>query len=229
MKNIQLAIHNQPGSSSDRWIEYCQQHNIQYKIVDCTQSDIIEQLEDCDGLMWHWGQSDYRVQLFARQLTYSLEKMGKKVFPNSATCWHFDDKVGQKYLLESLNLPLVKSYIFYTKKEAVDWVDKTSFPKVFKLKGGAGSMNVSLVNNKKQAVKRINIAFGKGFPAFSEYIIIEEKFRKFLQKKEIETLVNLLKSIVRLVVPNKERNLLPREKGYVYFQEYIPNNAFDTR
>ena len=35
-------------------------------------------------------------------MTYALEHKGIKVFPDSKTCWHFDDKVGQKYLFEEL-------------------------------------------------------------------------------------------------------------------------------
>jgi len=189
----------------------------------------MQELQDCDGLMWHWGQTDYRHQLFAKQLTYSLENVGIKVFPNSETCWHFDDKVGQKYLLESLHLPLVKTFAFYTKKEALDWVNKVTFPKVFKLKGGAGSVNVSLMKTKEQALKKINVAFGKGFPAFSRQVVFEQKIRKFIIKKDIQSFANLLKSTARLFVPNRKRNMLPREKGYVYFQEFIPNNDFDIR
>jgi hypothetical protein len=54
--------------------------------------------------------------------------MGIKVFPNIHTCWHFNDKVGQKYMLESIEAPLVPSYAFYDQKEAMDWVEKTNFP-----------------------------------------------------------------------------------------------------
>jgi len=98
---MKIAIHNRPGSFSDRWIDYCKQNKIAYKIVNCYDSNIISQLKDCDGLMWHWNQEDYRAQNFARQLIISVEKMGIKVFPNSNTCWHFDDKVGQKIFTRS--------------------------------------------------------------------------------------------------------------------------------
>lgn len=229
MNHLKIAIHHIKNSFSERWIEYCKEKNIQYKLVDCARNDIIENLSDCDGLMWHWGQSDYRFKLFARQLTLSLEKAGKKVFPNSASCWHFDDKVGQKYLFESIGAPLVDSYVFYTKKDAFEWLDTTTFPKVFKLTGGAGSINVSLVRNKRQAISKVNTAFGRGFPSSSRHAIVKEKFRKYRLKKDFKSFIQLLKSFLRLFLPNKKRVLLPREKGYVYFQEFIPNNEYDTR
>ncbi len=77
---MKIAIHNRKSSFSEHWIVYCEQNNINYKIVNCYDSNIITQLEDCDGLMWHWAQWDSKAIIFARQLTYALEQMGKKVF-----------------------------------------------------------------------------------------------------------------------------------------------------
>ena len=136
-----IAIHHRLGSFSDKWIEYCDQYNIQYKLVNCYSSNIVEHLKDCTGLMWHWSHYDYKASNFARQLTYSIELSGKKVFPDSRTCWHFDDKVGQKYLLEAIGAPLVKSYVYYGKNEATAWARNTIYPKIFKQRGGAGSLN----------------------------------------------------------------------------------------
>ena len=73
------------------------------------------------------------------------------VFPNFNTAWHFDDKVGQKYLLEAIDAPLVPSYVFYSKEMALKWLEQTQFPKVFKLRGGAGSANVKLVQDEKRS------------------------------------------------------------------------------
>jgi hypothetical protein len=52
---MKIAIHERKGSFSDRWIEYCKKHEICHRIVNCYDSDIIDQLKDCDGLMWHWS------------------------------------------------------------------------------------------------------------------------------------------------------------------------------
>ena len=114
---MKIAICYNKNSFAERWIDYCKEKNIFYKIVDCYNSNIIEELEDCDALMWHHHHAIHKDILFAKQLLYSIECSGKKVFPNFNTCWHFDDKVGQKYLLESIKAPLVPSYVFYTKKD----------------------------------------------------------------------------------------------------------------
>lgn len=224
---MKIAIHNSPGSFSDRWISYCKEKNIPIKIVNCYDNDIVAQLGDCDALLWHHSHAYYKDALFAKQLLYSLQSSGKKVFPDFNTTWHFDDKVGQKYLLESIGAPLVPSYVFYTKKEALDWIDKTTFPKVFKLRGGAGAANVKLVKTKREAHKLVKKAFGRGFSQFNRWNNFNERIRRFKEGKD--TLIGIVKGIGRLFIQTEFAKMYPREKGYVYFQEFIPNNTFDTR
>src|SRR5690606_34214720 len=138
---MKIAIHDRPGSFSDRWIAYCEEKNIPYKKVNCYSNDIIQQIHDCDALMFHHNQAIIKEVIFAKQLLFALKDSGIKLFPDFYTNWHFDDKVSQKCLFESLELPLVPSYVFYEKKTALDWIEKVEFPKVFKLRGGAGSTN----------------------------------------------------------------------------------------
>ena len=227
-KTIKIAIHDRPGSFSDRWIEYIEEQRIPYKRVNCYDSDIIKQLESCDVLLWHWHHADPKAILFARQLIYSLENMGIKVFPNRHSCWHFDDKVGQKYLLESIKAPLIPTYIFFDVKEAIDWIEKTDFPIVFKLRCGAGSENVRLVKNQTEAKKLCKRAFGRGFNVTPGYFSdFSAKIQKTANKKNyLEKIKRLPISLLNIYVNNRMRS---PEKGYIYFQEFIPGINFDTR
>jgi glutathione synthase/RimK-type ligase-like ATP-grasp enzyme len=226
---MKLAIHHKKGSFSDRWIKYCSDENIPFKIVNCYDSDIVSQLHDCNGLMWHWNLTDYSAALFARQLTLSLEKIGVKIFPDTNTGWHYDDKVGQKYLLEAIDAPFVKSYVFYSEQDALNWIDKTSFPKVFKLRNGAGSSNVRLVKNKLKARLLVKKAFGCGFPFVSPYGRIKERFYHLKKNRDLSSLKLFIGGLGRLIIPTKIERFAPREKGYIYFQDFIANNDYDTR
>ena len=225
---LKIAIHDRENSFSEDWIKYCRDNNIPFKLVDCYSNDILKQMEDCDALMWHWSHTDHAAILFARQLTYSLEKMGKKVFPDTNTCRFFDDKIGQKYLFEAMGVPHVPTYIFYDKKKALEWIESAEFPKVFKLSKGAGSANVRLVKTKKEAIRLINIAFGKGFKPIASYF--SDISRRVKKKK---TFGNILKALLRspqtvheIITKNAQMN---REKEYVYFQDFIPENEYDIR
>lgn len=215
-------------SFSARWIDYCKQTGILYKIVNCFDSNIVAQLEDCDALMWHFFQHNYKDTLLAKQLLFSLEQAGKKTFPCFNTCWHFDDKLGQKYLLESIGAPLVPTHIFYEKEDALAWAKNAAYPKVFKLRGGAGSENVKLVKDKKEALTLIRKAFGRGFPQFNRWTNFKEKIRKIRIGKE-NAFIGLAKGSYRLFASSTYAKMKGNEKGYVYFQEFMPNNNSDTR
>lgn len=224
---MKIAIHKSTWGFSAEWINYCEKANIPYKIVNCYDTDIVEQLADCDLLMWHHHHSDAKDVLFAKGLLFALEQAGKKVFPEFNSNWHFDDKVGQKYLLEAIDAPMAKTWVFYEKKEALKWIEQTTFPKVFKLRGGAGSTNVKLIKTHKQAKRIVNKAFGIGFPAYDRWNDLKEQYLRFTQKKL--TLINFLKSIRRVFVTTRFAKTVGKQKGYVYFQEFIPNNDSDIR
>jgi glutathione synthase/RimK-type ligase-like ATP-grasp enzyme len=149
------------------------------------------------------------------------------VFPNFFSNWHFNDKVGQKYLLESINAPLVPTYVFFTKKEALEWIQTTTFPKVLKLRGGAASSNVKLVKNQSQAIRLISKAFGRGFRRYSPLDGLKERWR--LYRLGRTDLSNCLKGLVRFFVPTSYCRVLGRDRGYIYFQDYIPDNDCDVR
>ena len=226
---MKLAIHHRAESFSEKWVEYCNNNGIAYELVDCYSSSAVEEIKKCNGLMWHWPHHDHKAQLFARQLIYSLEEIGIKVFPNSKTCWHYDDKVGQKYLLESIDAPLVPSYVFYDKDQALDWAASTTYPKVFKLRSGAGSKNVKLLTDFPSASKLIRQAFGKGFKAADRWTFFAERLWHFKRDRDIQSFINISRGIGRLFIPSRAEIHLPVEKNYAYFQDFIPHNDHDVR
>jgi hypothetical protein len=228
---MKIAIHYQSGddSYSEKWIEYCKKENVDYEIVNCYDNNIISKLKKFDGLMWHWQHIDYRAKLFANSLIHSLDTIDFPVYPNLKTSWHFDDKLAQKYLLEAIDAPFVKSYAFFTKDEAMEWIEKTTFPKVFKLRAGAGAFNVSLIKTKKEAIKYVNRAFGKGFLATYRGAMLKEKIWHFRRDKSIKSFFDISKGLFRYFFPNRVYTKLPIERNYLYAQDFIPNCDHDIR
>lgn len=224
---MKIAIHKKESDFSPKWIDYCKKNQIEYKIVNCYSNEIINDLEDCDALMWHFSQASDKDILFAKQLMFSLETAGKVVFPDFNTAWHFDDKVGQKYLLESIGAPLVSSYVFYDRQDALQWIEETNFPKVFKLRGGAGSANVQIVKSRSDARKLVNQAFGRGFSQYDKWGSLKERWYKYRKGKS--GFLNVVKGVLRIGRKPELARVAGRERGYVYFQEFIPDNDFDIR
>ena len=71
-----IAIHK--NKSTDlfhyRWIEYCDSNMIPYKLVNCYDNDIIQQLQDCAALMWHYHQASPTDIVMAKSLLFSWNK-----------------------------------------------------------------------------------------------------------------------------------------------------------
>jgi glutathione synthase/RimK-type ligase-like ATP-grasp enzyme len=223
-----IAIHQKGGAFTERWVSYCVSRNLVYKFVDCYSSNIVEQLKNIDILLFHHHQGSAKDILFAKQLLYSLQKAGMVVFPDFNTGWHFDDKVGQKYLLEALGIrEFVPTWVFYSKVEALQWAASTVFPKVFKLRGGAGSQNVKLARTRAHAMRLIKRAFGNGFSPYDGWGSLRERYRKYRLGKTSGS--DVVKGVVRLFIPPPYARIMGRERGYAYFQEFMPNNTFDIR
>ncbi|MDQ1298336.1 MAG: hypothetical protein QG558_875, partial [Campylobacterota bacterium] len=227
--NKRVAIHHYSGDFSDRWIEYCREKEIEYEIVDCYRNDIVAVMKNFDVLLWSWNLSHHESLQFAKELIYSLEVMGKKVFPDFRTSFFYDNKVGQKYILESVGAPLVPTCVFYDQESAKHWAEQTIFPKVFKLSGGAGSMNVQLCRTQNEALKLIRKSFSTGFSPVDRRAWFVDKVKKFKEKPSKDTSIKLIKAFGRLFIPTKKEKVMSHEKGYAYFQEFIPNNEFDIR
>ena len=222
-----LAIHDSPSGFNPRWADYCTRKKIPFKLVNCYSNTIIDDLAGCSALLWHHSHSDPRDLLIARQVLSALEHTGLTVFPDFRTAWHFDDKLGQKYLFEALRIPTLPAHVFTERAQALDWASHTEYPKVFKLRHGAGSAGVRLVNSEAEASRLIKRAFGRGFAVYAPWDNLKERFYKWRLGKY--RAIELLKAIARFVYPPQYSRTLGRERGYVYFQDFAPDNESDIR
>jgi glutathione synthase/RimK-type ligase-like ATP-grasp enzyme len=148
-------------------------------------------------------------------------------FPNYSTVWHYDDKIKQSYLLSQFGFPVAKSFIFWDKINALKWANQAEYPVVFKLKGGSGSANVLLIKSSKKAKNIIRKSFGRGI--HPHYFDKRGKLKAFNYDIK-KNLKYYIKPIYRKYI--QKVNAYPnyhRHKNYVYFQEFLPNNEYDTR
>ena len=227
---MKIAIHNREGGFTERWVTYCQQNGIEYLLVNCFENNILElfKKESITHLMWHLNHASSQDLMVYPYVMNAADNMDIKTFPNFNTRWHFDDKVAQKYLFESICAPLVKSTVFYEKEDAIKFLNTSELPLVAKLKRGAGSTNVKLINSKTEGEEYIRKLFSEGI--VSTATALGNFDQKLRIAKQIKDPIKLAKKTIGFFKKNKrERSLANAEKGYVYFQEFMPNNDFDTR
>ena len=226
---MKLAIHN-GNLWNKKWIQYAKGNNIPYVLVDCYASDIIRVLQENNvtHLMWHFNHNSSTDIFMARDILFSAQLSGIKVFPDIHASWHFDDKVSQKYLLEAIDAPLVPSHVFYDEKKALEWAKATNYPKVAKLRRGAGSYNVRLIKNNKEARKYIKAMFRKGVEPSPSYLAdLKTKIKVANNFSGIIQRLKKAPGFFKMVYDGKKG--FPKEKNYVYFQDFISGNTCDYR
>lgn len=202
-------------------------NGIPFVSVDSHDACFWDKLKDSDLFIMFLGQSPMHLQ---RQLALiSCLEHGRtiKCFPDWNMAWHFDDKVSQQLLLEKYDLPVIPAKIFWDKEMALQWATNAEYPQVFKLKGGAGSLNVAKVESTKQARKLINLIFGRG-------IINGGVPGVNLTSVFLGNYVTLFKSYIKKQLHDRGLRFSSLEnwdkhQGYAYFQNFMPNNRFDTR
>jgi hypothetical protein len=226
-----IAIHHVPGSFSDKWILYCERNNVVYEIVDIFILSIETILKKYRGLMWNWDLNDDSSMLVSKDIIYALDTIDFPIFPNFKTCFFYENKILQKYIFDAHAIPAPKTYVQFDKKKSLNFISKYSFPIVYKLKTGAGSHNVKLLYNEKEAKNFIYRLFKKGINPINFKERSKDRLSALKKKKNIRTLLSFIKSLINIVLKIKplEYKLRNREIGYFYTQEYINNNEYDDR
>lgn len=213
---------------NQEWINYCENNSIDYSIVNCFDNNILTVLKDFDVLLWHFSHYSLQEMLFARTILNSVKSIGLNVFPDFNTAWHFDDKIAETYLLNTINASIPKSWVFYTKKSATIFFEKyNQYPIVVKLRCGSGSSNVKLLKNRKQALRYTNQMFKNGFRSAPS--IVYKTKSNIKSSHDINTFIKRFKRIPDFVQSYFKASQFPNEKGYVFLQEFIPNDGYDLK
>jgi glutathione synthase/RimK-type ligase-like ATP-grasp enzyme len=149
---ILKPFRNMYYSALDVYKQILDYNGIEYIELDINSDSFWSEIKNLDLFLARIGQYDNDLALSAQIIPIINLFLNIPCFPNYNTIWHYDDKVKQYYLLKSMGFPVIDSYIFWDKIEALDWAKNTDYPVVFKLKGGAGSANVKLVKSYNRQI-----------------------------------------------------------------------------
>lgn len=219
------------GSYGMKWLEELQKAGTDADTADLRTSTGFCKALDSDGVMWHIDMRP-SIQTAASSLLSVLEiTSGKPVFPNYNTRWHFDNKISQHYLFKRLGINTPATYVFWEEEQALEWLETNQrYPVIAKLKRGASSSCVFKLDSEKDALRYIRKMFsvkgmsrGIGSVKKSSYRAYRDLSRMMVLKLPRSILEHFLRERPAL------RDVWPNERGYVYFQEYLQGNEYDTR
>ena len=222
-----IAVH-EASSLAQRWPGLIHEFGLECRVVNGYANSIIDDLRGCDALLWHVSQDSATDLRFARSVLLAAAKLGLRVYPNHETVWHFDDKAAQKYLLESIGAPLADTWVFHDRHEALEFIELATYPLVWKLRGGAGSLNVRLLRDRDQARKMVAVMFGKGVAALPPGRAVQAAAASARQHKR--DLSWLLRNGRRVIGTYLQRlRATDAQRGYILLQRFIEGNDHDVR
>lgn len=153
-----------------KYMRFLKNNNISYDVYDPLLSNWIEEARKFDLIVWHTN-SDPSTQEIAEGKIYLLEKMGVKCFPSFNEVWSYENKIRANYLYELYGLPSIPTFISHSKEEALEYLDKTSFPIISKISTGSSSYGVDKIDNLKEGEKLVEQAFSyKGKETYFTYL-----------------------------------------------------------
>lgn len=209
-----------------RYAKILEHNSIDYIWLNAKESDFWDKLAKIDYFIFRFPHHSNEKQIARDVLPIIENEYNIKCYPNQRTCWHYDDKVKQYLLCKAHGFPIVDSWVFYDKTEAIKWAQSATYPVVFKLRGGAGSQNVIMVKSKHTAKKLIKKQFGKGVQYFNFFNFLSTRWN---DKRIISEFGKMGLSVIR-ALQGKDANLMwGIDRNYVLFQKFLPNNNFDTR
>lgn len=200
-------------------------NKIEHVRLDAGTSDFWERISKLDIFIYWWTHMYNERQIALTIIPITENEIGIPCLPNMRTCWTYDDKIRQYYLLKKHGFPIIPCWIFWEKRQVLDWLRNADLPVVFKLRGGAGSSNVVLVNNKSLAKRLIRKMFGSGMKS-GHVPWGTTCWKDFSLKKRIRKWGGTAIRRIRAgnVTPGWELH-----KNYILFQKFLPNNDYDTR
>lgn len=221
--NLRIAVHpdylvhrnGEQQSFSQRWAELAAANAVDLREVDVDASDLFNRLSGCDGFMWRFGFDPLTLQHAKRLLPAIEHGMAMPVFPSWESSWHFEDKIAQHYLLQAADIPTPRTWVCWTRNEARRFCASAHYPLVAKLSSGFQSSNVRLLRSAAEADDLVDRCFGGGLVSMEEP---RSRIRKLLRHR-----MPGLRLLAGKALPRGNQH------GYLYVQEFLADNAFDTR
>jgi hypothetical protein len=170
MRKIKFGILKGYSNSYVDYVKSCQYLKVDFEIIDILRYDWLTKIinSDCDGFLVRppCGAQEQK-NVYDDVVYFISEELKKPIYPEYNSLYLYENKRAMYYWLKINGFPHVKTYVIATKKEALEILDKLTFPVVFKANIGAGGKAVDIVKSKNRAKMIIHLVFGIYRPKFS--------------------------------------------------------------
>ena len=92
-------------------------NNIPYRILDPNSYTLLDELRECTHLLFRHSQGDTDLKIY-ETITIAHRMYGIKCLPDFESCWQYEDKIKEYYLLKSHGFPIIESRVFWNIEHA---------------------------------------------------------------------------------------------------------------
>ncbi|KAF5073315.1 hypothetical protein DSECCO2_192930 [anaerobic digester metagenome] len=214
---------NEDPEDHRSWLDACKDSSEEIELleIDLTSNEWSEQLNEFSPhvcLLKPSGRTSLYRQLYQERVEVIVKDLGYKVFPSYDELRIYENKRYFAYWAMANRIPHPKTWVFYRRREALEFSKTCIFPVVAKLNIGASGNGVRIIKNRKHLVLYIEQIFSKGLasrtgPKLNKGRILVRLWNKLINPQQ---LLNRLKVYSQIAAD--------KQKGFVIFQEFIPHN-----
>lgn len=219
---MKLAIlKNDFDEGYKNWSSACSKLNIEYDIIELTSAEWLSQVMSYSYscyLTCPPGREQHYKTMYDERVFIIEKVLGKYTYPNYQEISIHENKKYLSYWLKANKIPHPKTFVFYEKREAVDFVCKAKLPLVGKMNIGASGKGVTVHRNMSSVRGYIEKAFSLG---------LRQSWGPNVKMggygKRIKSVLKNPSIILRKLKIYK-KNYDATQKGFVILQEYIEHN-----
>ncbi len=170
------------------YVKACLEMGVPFHVIDIYGDDWLEQTlrTRCDVfLVWPDGFLNLYNTCIKERLYILEHELHLPVFPQFHEIWLYENKRNMAYWLESHSIPHPRTWIFYHRKDALEFIDSCELPIVVKSQFGASATGVRIFRSRSKLRRHIEKIFRRGWtPAGHDlrekewgFVILQEYIR----------------------------------------------------
>lgn len=221
---IRVAIFkNESFDDHSLWLKACDIRNeeIDYRVIDITKADWLTNFmaEKFDLILLRPpGRTEKFKRLYDERSLILNNYSGIRIYPSLTEILIYENKRFLSDWLRANSIPSPETKVFYSKKEAFEFLERNkSYPIVAKANIGGSGNGVSFLHKKQMAINYVNKAFKHGV-----FTKTGPKLKKGSLLRKVIKGIKDRQFLIKRLSEYKDTIINP-QKGFVIFQEFIPH------
>lgn len=181
---MKLGIFIDDKKTSQFYVDACNDLGIEYELIDIMAYEWIKNIKKSKVqgfLVAPNSTNDVKKSMYEERLYFINKILNIPIYPSYEEVLVYENKRNMAYWLETHDIPKPKTWIFYKKNEALEFLNKrTQFPLVFKPNIGSGAIGIKFIKNRRKGIKLVNKIFTKFYfynRGYTKWLNLKKKLK----------------------------------------------------